>query len=207
MKQFTFVVDVDRCIGCKGCQVSCKMENGTTLGCDRMKIRQVGPTGTYPNLEMYFLATMCQQCENPVCLEVCPNGAIYKRKEDGVVLIDHKKCIGCQSCNKKCPYHATTYNENSRTMDKCTLCLEAREAGEEPACVRNCAGRALHYGDINDPNSEVSKMIKEAGEEHVFTIRNFGNNPTTRYILRHATWQDVLPHGLDEVSSKKGSRL
>ncbi|ONI38850.1 4Fe-4S ferredoxin [Candidatus Epulonipiscium fishelsonii] len=199
--KFTF-----RCIGCKGCQVACKMENGTALGCDRIKVREVGPTGTYPNLEMYFLPTMCQQCENPSCVEVCPTGAMYQNPEDGVVLIDNKKCIGCQSCNKKCPYNATTFNEISRTMDKCTLCANSRAEGEVPACVKNCSGKALNCGDIDDPQSKVSKMIQDATEagETIFSIRDFGNNPSTKYILKNAKWQDVLPLGLDEVSSKKG---
>ena len=69
-KQLAFVIEVDRCIGCKGCQVACKMENGTALGSDRIKVRKVGPIGTYPNLQMYFLPTMCQQCEDPVCVRV-----------------------------------------------------------------------------------------------------------------------------------------
>ena len=67
-KQLAFVIEVDRCIGCKGCQVACKMENGTALGSDRIKVRKVGPIGTYPNLQMYFLPTMCQQCADPVCV-------------------------------------------------------------------------------------------------------------------------------------------
>ncbi len=206
MKQLAFVIELDRCIGCKGCQVACKMENSTALGSDRIKVRQVGPFGVYPDLEMYFLPTGCQQCEKPVCVEVCPSGAIYKSREDGVVTIDPKKCIGCHSCNKECPYNMNTFSNTRRAMDKCTLCAEARGAGEQPACVRNCSGRALHYGDINDPNSEVSRIIAEAGEDHVFKLQDFGNGPSTRYILKSATWQDILPLALDEVSTKKGDR-
>ncbi len=92
-------------------------------------------------------------------------------------------------------------------MDKCTLCVSAREVGAKPACVKNCAGKALHYGDINDPESDVSKVLQKAGEENVFALRDFGNKPTTRYVLKRATWKDVLPHGLKELSSKKGHRL
>ena len=185
MKQYAFVIELDRCIGCKGCQVACKMENGTALGSDRIKVRTVGPTGIYPNLEMYFMPTMCQQCENPVCVRVCPSGAVYKSREDGIIRIETKKCIGCHSCNTECPYHANTFSETRRAMDKCTICSESRERGEKPACVRNCSGRALHYGDINDPNSEVSKLLKEAGEENVYRLRDFGNGPSTRFILKN----------------------
>jgi len=207
MKQLAFVVEVDRCIGCKGCQVACKMENGTDLGSDRTKVRQVGPIGKFPDLKMYFLQTMCQQCEDPVCVKVCPTGALYKSREAGVIRLDSRKCIGCKSCNKACPYHANTFSPMRQRMDKCTICSEARENGEQPACIRNCTGRALHFGDINDPESEVSKLIAEAGPEHVFTLRDFGNKPSTRYILKNAPWQDVLPQELDEVSFGKGGKL
>lgn len=206
MKQYAFVVELDRCIGCKGCQVACKMENGTALGSDRTKVRTVGPFGTYPDLSMYFLPTMCQQCENPVCVRVCPSGAVYKSKEDGVVRIETRKCIGCHSCNNECPYHANTFSETRRAMDKCTICSESRAEGEEPACVRNCSGRALHYGDINDPNSAVSRLLREAGEGNVYTLKDFGNGPSTRYILKNAEWQDIMPQEMDVVSFERGGR-
>ena len=183
-----------------------RLQRLSDLGSDRTKVRQIGPIGKYPNLQMYFLPTMCQQCENPVCVRVCPSGAVYKSKEDGVVRIDRMKCIGCHSCNQECPYHANTFSEMRRSMDKCTLCSEARERGEEPACVRNCSGRALHFGDINDPDSEVSRLLKEAGEEHVFRLHDYGNGPSTRYILKNAQWQDIMPQEIDEVSFGKGGR-
>ena len=70
MKKMTFVVEVDRCIGCKGCQVACKMENQVALGSDRTSVKTIGPTGEYPDIQMYFLPVMCQQCENPTCVEM-----------------------------------------------------------------------------------------------------------------------------------------
>lgn len=207
MKQLAFVIELDRCIGCKGCQVSCKMTNGTHLGSDRIKVRQMGPYGIHPRLEMYFLPTMCQQCEDPACIKGCPSNAIYKSKEDGVVRIDQKKCIGCKSCNEQCPYQANTYSEMTHTMDKCTLCSEKRAEGGGPACVKNCTGKALHFGDINDPESEVYKLLAEAGEEHVYHLPDSGNHPSARYILKTATWQDVLPPALDKVSfTRKGGK-
>ncbi len=102
MKQLTFVVEVDRCIGCKGCQVACKMENNLALGTCRNPVKTVGPTGVYPDVQMYFLPSMCQHCENPACTKVCPTGACYQN-EDGIALIDQNLCIGCKSCAAACP--------------------------------------------------------------------------------------------------------
>lgn len=205
MKKITFVIDVDRCIGCKGCQVACKVQNGVGLGTNRCSVKTIGPIGEYPDIQMYFLPTMCQQCENPTCVEVCPTGACYVNEEDGSILIDQELCIGCKSCYQACPYQVNCFNEELRVMDKCTMCIEKREKGQVPACVKNCCGEALHVGDINDPDSEVSRMLREAGEEHVFTLRDFGNAPSARYILRNEKWIDVLPQEcLETRRGKKG---
>ena len=207
MKQMTFVVDADRCIGCKGCQVACKLENTVALGEGRNKVCTIGPNGVYPNLEMYFMTVMCQQCENPTCVQVCPTGDCYKREEDGVIVIDRDRCIGCGSCARACPYERIHMNRELRVADKCDLCAQARAVGDTPACVRNCAGGALHYGDLNDPDSEVSKLLAATDPSHIHTLRDEGNGPTVRYILRHDTWMDVLPQDCVEHSAHgKGGR-
>lgn len=193
MKKIAFVVEVDRCIGCKGCQVSCKMFNNTALGTNRIQVKTIGPIGVYPDVQMYFLPTMCQQCENPPCADVCPTGATYVNEEDGSILINQDICIGCKSCYNACPYKVNTFNEELRVMDKCTMCINRRENGEVPMCVSNCCGEALHVGDINDPESEVSKIIAAAGEENIYRLRDFGNKPATIYILKNDKWIDVLP--------------
>ena len=207
MKQYTFVIDCDRCIGCKGCQVACKLENTVALGQGRNKVCTIGPHGTYPNLQMYFMTTMCQQCETPACVQVCPTGAIYKDEEDGVIKIDRSLCIGCGSCKRACPYDCINMNKELRVADKCTLCAHLRDDHDTPACVRNCSGSALHYGDVNDPNSAVSKLLAETDPAHIYTLRDCGTNPTVRYILRHGEWKDVLPQDCIEHSVwKKGGR-
>lgn len=203
MKKNIMVVDLDRCIGCKACQVACKMENGVALGASRNQVLAIGPTGVFPDLEMYFLPMMCQQCEEPVCVQVCPTGASYKRSEDGLVLIEKEKCIGCKSCMNACPYEANIFNNELRVTDKCTLCEHLQKIGEEPACVKICAGSALIFGDINDPESKVSKAIKAAGEENVYSLRNFDNDPSTKYILRNAKWVDILPQECAEVKGRR----
>lgn len=200
MRQYCIVVEADRCIGCKGgCQVACKTENEVALGTSRSTLYTMGPTGTYPDLNMYFLPVMCQQCENPSCVEVCPTGACYKNDEDGVIYIDRDICIGCQSCKRACPFHANNFNKELRVMDKCNVCAQRREAGEIPACVKNCAGGALHYGDINDRDSEVSRLIRE-NEGHVYTLKDEnGNRPSGRFILRNAEWIDMLPFDFERA--------
>ncbi len=193
--KYVMIVDLDRCIGCRGgCRVACKTEHEIALGDSRSKLYTMGPEGTYPDLEMYFIPVMCQQCENPSCVAVCPTGACYKSSEDGVIYIDKNRCIGCESCKNACPYQAIILNKEMRVVDKCNLCAERREKGETPACVQNCSGRALMYGDISDPESEVSKALEKAGSDHIFALEDSGNHPAGRYILRGAKWVDVLPH-------------
>lgn len=207
MKQMTFVVDIDRCIGCKGCQVACKLENGIALGQGRNKVCTIGPSGTYPNLQMYFLTVMCQQCENPMCTQVCPTGACFKREEDGVISIDQSLCIGCGSCIRACPYGCIHPNKELRVSDKCDLCAHLRAEGGTPACVRNCAGGALHYGDVNDPESEVYRLLASVDPGKVYSLKDEGNGPTVRYILRRDHWVDVRPQDCVEHSAwKKGGR-
>ena len=200
MKQYAMVVEVDRCIGCNGgCQVACKTENEVALGRSRSTLYHMGPTGVYPDLQMYFLPVMCQQCEAPSCVDVCPTGACYKDEEDGVIRIDQDICIGCQSCRKACPFHANNFNKELRVMDKCTGCAQLREKGEEPVCVKNCSGRALHFGDINDPESEVSRILAE-NEGHVYTLKDDnGNHPSGRFILKKQNWIDMLPFEFEEA--------
>lgn len=191
MKQYAIVIDVDRCIGCLGgCQVACKNEHDIPLGPSRSKLYTVGPNGIFPKLEMYFVAVMCQQCAHPACVEVCPVGACYKGENDGVIRIDRQRCIGCQRCKKACPYDAIIFNKELRAADKCDICSERRSEGLEPVCVMNCSGKAILFGDINDENSTAARAMKEAGEGHVFSLKDFGGQPSGRFILRHDKWQE-----------------
>lgn len=200
MSQLAMVVEVDRCIGCKGgCQIACKTEHNIALGRSRSTLYTMGPTGTFPDLSMYYLPVMCQQCKNPACTQVCPTGACMKRDEDGVIVIDPESCIGCRACINACPFHCNSFNNEMRISDKCTLCAERREDGLLPACVRNCAGGALHFGDLDNPESEVSRLLAE-NEGHVYSLPDKnGNEPSNRYILKNAAWIDRMPYEFEQA--------
>ena len=173
------VVNLNRCTGCFGCEVACKMENNVALGERWSHVMTVGPIGEYPDLTRYALPTMCQQCENAPCVNVCPTGASH-RDEHNVVLVDKEKCIGCKYCMMACPYGVRSWNATEKCVEKCTLCAERIDKGEIPLCVEASEG-AILFGDVEDPNSEVSKALREA-----FFIRrraNLGTGPNMYYIV------------------------
>jgi Fe-S-cluster-containing dehydrogenase component len=189
--QLAIVTEIDRCIGCLTCTVACKLENDVPIGNYWQKVLRVGPNpikagGTFPDVEMYFLPVGCQHCKNPPCVGVCPTGASQKLK-DGTVQIDKAKCIGCKLCIKACPYGVRYFNEASKIVEKCTLCNQLTERGEDPVCVSGCSGRARIFGDLDDPNSKVSKKLKEAGAGH--KLPDVGNQPSFVYLLKMASWR------------------
>ena len=138
-----------------------------------------------PAMTLHFPRS-CLHCETPACVTVCPTGASYKRAEDGIVLVDEDKCIGCKLCSWACPYGAREYSEVEGVMKKCTLCVDRiynehlPEAEREPACVQVCPTRARHFGDLGDPESHVSKLVAERGG--VPLMPELGYQPVNRYL-------------------------
>jgi DMSO reductase iron-sulfur subunit len=154
--QYGFWVEPDRCTKCWSCQVACKAWKGTKAG--TVNIRRVLDIwgGTFPNVTRTFISLSCMHCEKPACMAVCPVGAVSKRVEDGIVLVDQSKCIGCHSCFFACPFGVPQFGEDG-TMQKCDYCLDRLEAGKAPACAANCPTKALHSGTME----ELSKLAAE----------------------------------------------
>lgn len=184
--RYVWVIETDRCVGCRTCMIGCRMENEVVDGEFRMRVLnaqntyiQDQPTGTYPNLKEDWLPVPCQHCSTPSCVDVCPTGASHV-DETGLVMIDESKCIGCHYCIWACPYDARFFDEREGKADKCTMCKHRLDKGEQPICVQPCSGRCLHVGDINDPESEVSKLIAGAKTYHL--IPEQGTNPAAYYI-------------------------
>ena len=189
----TLVIDLDRCSGCDSCVAACKMENQMNLGVVRNHVSAIGPTGTFPDIEMYWLPMQCQQCENPGCIEVCPTGASYRDEETGIVLVNAEDCIGCESCLTGCPYGVRQLNPKTNTIEKCTLCFQRKnDENWVPACVHNCCCGARTFGDLDDPNSVGAMVVAAAGENAHYLFDPADLHPTTVYILSEKTakWQE-----------------
>ena len=138
-----------------------------------------------PPMTVHFPRS-CLHCETPDCVTVCPTGASYKRAEDGIVLVDEDKCIGCQLCSWACPYGAREYSEVRGVMQKCTLCVDRiynesfEEIDRQPACVMACPTRARHFGDLGDPDSAVSKLVAERSGYDL--MPELGYQPVNKYL-------------------------
>ena len=194
MARNAIVTDLNRCIGCFACELACKQHNNVDLGIKWMDLLVMGPYGTFPDIQQYWLPKNCQQCENAPCIDVCPTGASY-RNEDGVVLVDAETCIGCETCIPACPYGVRTLNPRNQIVEKCTMCSDLVAQGKVPACVSACCADARFFGDLDDPESDASKALAAADEADVHTLPDNGNAPLNRYILseRIAPWLEELP--------------
>jgi len=203
-KKLGLVIDLDTCVGCHACATSCKEWNAGGIAGPLTDERPFAkdPQGVWFNrVHSYELeadaATQqpaqtlhfprsCLHCETPACVTVCPTGASYKRTEDGIVLVDEDKCIGCKLCSWACPYGAREYSEVEGVMKKCTLCVDRiyndklDEVDRQPACVQACPTKARHFGDLGDPTSKVSLLVADRGG--VALMPDLDYNPVNRYL-------------------------
>ena len=156
-KNYILVIDALKCFDCKACMVACKVENNVPNGRWRNWVKPaIGPKGR----RIQFQPGQCMQCEEPACVAACPVKATYQRS-DGMVVIDPNKCIGCGNCVTGCPYGARFWNPITRLAEKCDYCQHRLVRGEEPACVETCPTKARVFGDLNDPASKASALMKK----------------------------------------------
>ena len=177
---WAMVVDIRQCIGCQACTIACIMENRPPENEFRTIVStyEVAEGG---RVDSYMLPRLCNHCDDPPCVPVCPVGATFKAA-DGEVLIDADRCVGCGYCVQACPYDARFLNAETGTADKCTFCAHRLEAGLLPACVETCVGNARVFGDLADPHSEVSRMLAEhQGEVRVLKPEQ-NTHPNVFYI-------------------------
>ncbi len=177
--RYGMLIDARKCIGCHGCSVACKAEFDVPLGHTRSWVEYI-EKGDYPNVSRSFLPRLCNHCEEPSCVDVCPTNATYKRDQDGIVVVDPEVCIGCKYCIQACPYDARFLNPVTGAADKCDFCQHRVKNGVAPACVETCIGRARIFGDLNDPNSEIAQVM---ASNPVSVLRpGQGTEPNVYYI-------------------------
>jgi Fe-S-cluster-containing dehydrogenase component/formate-dependent nitrite reductase membrane component NrfD len=178
MPTFGFLIDNRKCIGCHACTVACKSEHEVPLGVDRTWVKYI-EKGEFPNNRRLFSVMRCNHCDYAPCVTICPVTALYRR-DDGIIDFNSDRCIGCKSCMQACPYDALFIDPNSNTAAKCNFCTHRIEIGLEPSCVVVCPEQAIVCGDLDDPNSKLSKLI----ERHPVQVRKpeKGTKPKLFYI-------------------------
>lgn len=230
-RRLGLVIDLDICVGCHACVVNCKEWNTGGYGSALSDQEPFGasPTGAWLNrvhtyeavsdggsvigtageVRVVHFPKSCLHCDVAPCVTVCPTGASYKRKEDGIVLVDEDKCIGCGLCAWACPYGAREMDAAAGVMKKCTLCVDRiynetmQVEDRVPACVRTCPANARHYGDLGDPGSAVSRMVAERGGYDLMPEQ--GTRPVNKYLPpRERTPLPAAAAPKSEIADTKG---
>ncbi|MBM9613530.1 4Fe-4S dicluster domain-containing protein [Desulfobulbus rhabdoformis] len=169
---YSMVMRQNLCIDCERCMEACVKTNHVpeygyrTIILERT--RDIAPK----EKETIFMPVLCNQCNEPPCVRVCPTVATYKDKTTGIVMMDSKKCIGCKTCMAACPYNARYFNEEIRAVDKCNFCFDTRlsKGMKDTACVEACPAHVRVFGDLSDPESEVYQLIHKP-ETTVWVLR------------------------------------
>ena len=154
--RYGFVIDNRVCIGCHACTVACKAEHLVPIGVNRTWVKYI-ERGEYPNVSRQFQVSRCNHCVDAPCVTICPTTALFSRK-DGIVDFDQRRCIGCKSCTQACPYDAIYIDPNLHTAAKCNFCAHRIDQGLNPSCVNICPEQAIHFGDLDDPKSDVAEL-------------------------------------------------
>lgn len=183
MTQYGMIIDLEKCVGCHACAIACKAEWEVPVDKGRNWVKRLGPSNTKYGLTSTYYPGLCNHCDKPACVAVCPAEPVEKTFKDaksgktktmevaatwkdpfnGTVQIDKERCIGCGACADACPYKARHVNEegDEPKADKCTFCVERLAQGLKPACVQTCLANARIFGDLNDPKSDVAQYVKK----------------------------------------------
>ena len=157
MARFGMVIDTTKCVGCMDCVVACKTENDVPEGFCRDWISEEA-SGRFPDVALEIRSERCNHCDDPPCVYCCPTGASHVEDFGRMVQIEAKRCIGCKACLASCPYDARFIHPEGYA-DKCTFCRHRVEEGLDPACVAVCPTHCMHFGDLDDPHSTVSRLL------------------------------------------------
>lgn len=176
--RYGFILDQTKCIGCHACTVACKQENDVPLGDFRTWVKYI-EKGEFPDVRRSFAVLRCNHCDDAPCIEICPTRALFRR-DNGIVDFDTDRCIGCKSCMQGCPYDALYINPVSNTAQKCHYCAHRVEQNLEPACVVVCPTEAIVAGDLDDPQSFISKEL--ARKPSSVRKPEKGTRPKTYYL-------------------------
>lgn len=209
MTHYGMAIDLNRCVGCQTCAAACKVANNNPIEMVYSHVDTIGGKstdcagGTYEKPELDWLPFQCQHCAEPQCVAVCPTGASQQR-DDGIIIVASELCIGCESCMRACPYQERGVRTHlsaepkyyldvvvgefdcpphkGGTVEKCMFCYNLIDRGEVPACMQLCLARARYWGDLDDPNSEISKVI--ASRNYKLLNEEAGTKPSVYYLTK-----------------------
>lgn len=163
MTRYGMLINTKKCTGCGACRMACQHQNHL-LPTEAFIRYETKETGTVPAVSVETVPLQCMHCEDAPCARVCPTGAAHIGA-DGIVSVDHGRCIGCLYCMAACPYQVRVKNEETGAVDKCRFCVANKKGGDSSNCVDACPNHVRIFGDLDDPNSEVSKEIARTGAQ------------------------------------------
>jgi formate dehydrogenase iron-sulfur subunit len=209
---FAILLDATRCIDCRACMVACSVENNVPMDDTRIWVSGPGVFGDYPDLHRATIPYHCMHCLEPACASACPVAAWTKR-EDGPVVYDSARCIGCRYCMNACPFGVPHFDWNAGLLEqplisKCSLCAHRLDAGEQPACVQTCVAGALQFGRRDEMLAEAKRRIAKHPDRYIDHVYGETENGGTSYLMLSRVpfsqlgLPDLGPTPVKEVSEK-----
>lgn len=189
MSQYAFYFDQSRCYACHACSVACKDWNGIEPGPEKWMAIYEWEDGAFPDLRAHTLAFNCGHCDNAVCMQACPNKAIFREGKYGAVLVNQDLCDGCRKCYEACPYGAPKFASDApgTKMSKCTMCYDRLEKGDKPLCVESCPLRAFDFGTKEEMEAKYGTCRQLEGMPEPTTKPNF-------IVKENAPKKQLLPY-------------